>query len=323
METPQPSVAPPPYSVPVSHTVSPALKITAIILVILAIIISIVAYTPFFHKDQSSPNTLVFGIPIGPTPFVYTFVKDANGKEVSAPLKAAISKEVSLSVVDIFHSDKRTFYLLLEATSTANIYEKQAGSFVKMSTSQSLKKDISYDSTSGMFAFEVVGKNATSSTPSEIVTFDPNTKTETKTGIMAARSVILPGGKTILGINDKNIDQIELDTGRRTQLLSISSPGTVGVKNNGSEIALFEPVTNTVQIYTYSSRTGVSFVKATDALPYPAVAVSYVGDSLYALYNDKTQGISTYVFKDLSNNKNVLHIPNVIPQFSVDRFVYE
>jgi hypothetical protein len=322
MDTPQQSssspVPPPPFAVPATHTVSPALKITAIVMVVLAIIISIVAYTPHFLKKNASGKEdylVSVTLPNVTRSYLYTYTENppANASRYNAYTVAVADKK--LPVLDLISvSPKESYYLLLEneSSSVSNIYKSDAGVVTKITNSATPKRSISIDAKSGMISYQTPKGTGDEW---ETVVYNTTSSKELRTGILSFHSAVIPGGESLFVVGSTSLYAVPIQRMTRKMLVPIANPHLVAISRDGLSVAVYNNVTKSIDSYHYSNATGLSFVSSSKPLPEIAHAISFVGNDLVATYKNSTTP-SLYTIKNVATGAETSRFlvgPQLIP----------
>lgn len=235
----------------------------------------------YLYDRQSFLNTLpddtnvdvVLGIvPIGE---VFSF-------EDTKTLGRVVTPVPGMQVIDRVQDGTITYYLLGDpATRTSNLYKEEGGMVSVVTTSATLKFDLSFDPISKTFAYlsgEVASTtlNAFASSPWKLTLFSETSGERTLVGA-GHHPVLLPGATHLLIGNAEMIERVEVKTGARQKLLSAASDAPFAVSEDGATLALLNRTTNALDYFSVSGGS-LSYVRSQSVTRVP-LALAFADDS--------------------------------------------
>jgi hypothetical protein len=127
----------------------------------------------------------------------------------------------------------------------------------------------------------------------------------------------LPGGDSVLLVASTTLETATIHNGSRRTILPIQSAALVAISPDTSKVAVFNTVTQSIDSYSFSKATGVSFINSSKPLPAAAHAVAYIGKDIVVIYSTPTNP-GTYTIKNLSTGEEITRLP-LGPQLIPDR----
>lgn len=171
---------------------------------------------------------------------------------------------------------------------------------MKITDTQSLKRNLSYDPASHSLLYEASTKATPSSVPWEIYLFSLNTKIETSTHTEAIRSGIAAGGAGLFVVSSSTLDYVSLPEEVHTRILHDIHPASTLVAKDGLHIITFDSISHTINTYTMKSPGNVTFTTASKKVDIEPLSLGYQEGNIYSVFVDKTVPASMFQVLNLS-----------------------
>ncbi|MEO6536343.1 MAG: hypothetical protein ABIT47_01510 [Candidatus Paceibacterota bacterium] len=325
MDTPV-TPTPTPYQLPPErHT---TLKRVAFAVIVLSALVTIAAYgVPFLNKNSDGPKVssvviapIAVAIGTSPASPLYVSAKNSSGL---VPLTVTVGG-VALSALDSIRGIENSwYYLLSEGTTTpvGNLYQKKSdGSVVQLTHSLTEKYNLSYDSTSGLFAYETLStttrQNSGSNPVGDLVVFDPAKNTETVVAKGSNPHLTL-GGIGLIFTHGNEIQTLQFGSHATSTLLKLTTDAIYALSPDATQLSVYDP--STQKIDHFQRKDGAPPFKVfSDTLTFKPIALGYVGGYILAGYaiQDGTNSYLHFYRPDLGPKKEVIlkNIPNGLLQ---------
>lgn len=271
----------------------------------LVALIAIAGYVYFDRFEARPVERLTITIGAGPSRFLYTLDASTN---TLAQLVFPKSETEAFFPVSWVEEGDTDYYLLAESGKLGtNIFARAAdGSFTTITSSDTVKLDLSYDPENQRFAYTLLEGTTLeelqdTSASTSVVLLDARTGSEINLGT-GAKPVILADGSQVIYMRENLLIAYDIAAKTHTQLLASTMQPIFAVDAKNSAVAVYDARSGSVNRYVLGD--GV-LVPEGDSFPLSEVpeALAYVDGQLMA-GNIVEQGSSrVYSFSEVGSSR--------------------
>lgn len=265
-----------PFSTPTASEPPSRRKIVAVLAAVVLVLIAggYIAYRlwddgPFSRAPQGEVMLASDSLPIAP----------AQVLEDGALVPLRVEGQGTAHLIDAARTATHGYYLIADqGLDTVQLYRNdladESAGLAQLTSSPSLKFDMSFDELSGQVAYT----EASTAGPTRVRVWGPATTTVHDLGA-GSRPTLLPGGFFAVFVQDGKLVSVNVATGERHELLELPSRA-FAVDPENMRVALYNPQTASVQQFSIARQTSASYESSTPLTSVPQELVWHDGQML-------------------------------------------
>lgn len=273
------------------------LSLGVVVLISILAVLAWYGYKEYGQKSgEVSVSDTVISLGYGGERFLYAF--NTEKKELVPVVYPGAEDPEQYSPKNIVQTGDSTYFLLQERGSPeSNIYLRaDDGSFQKLTSTQTVKTDLAYDSVNNVFAF--TAWNGSTPNASEVVLWDPETQTEVSLG-EGERPTFMQEGAYVVFKNKNFLVAYGIESGGHSILTPLEARSQYAADADTSRVAVYA----SGAITTYEFKDGVlGDTVRTEERPQVPGMIAYLNGQLMTIDTLFGEDGRLFVLTDLEAN---------------------